>query len=101
MNGPAVVAKITAKPGRRDDLVAALREMLAHAETEPGTLEYKLHTDRADADVVWFYERYDSDEALAAHGTSDTMKRVGAGTRDLAAGRPEIFVLDVVGGKGF
>ena len=39
-------------------------------------------------------------EALTAHGTSDAFKALGAAVRDLAAGRPELTILDVVGGKG-
>jgi quinol monooxygenase YgiN len=98
---PAVIAKITAQPGKRDELVAGLQAALDNAETEPGTLAYVLHTDNADPDTVWFYERYDSQEALDAHRTSDAMKAVGLALRDVAAGRPEITVVTPVGGKGF
>ena len=59
MTGPAILAKITALPGKRDELVAALQAMLDHVENETGTLVYILHTDTGNDDVVWFYERYD------------------------------------------
>jgi quinol monooxygenase YgiN len=100
MSGPAVIAKITAQPGKRDELVSALQAIVAAVADEPGTIEYVMHTDANDPDLVWFYERYDSAEALQAHGSSETMKRVGADVRELAAARPELIMLDIVGGKG-
>ena len=100
MSGPAIIAKITAKPGKRDELIAGLQAALDNAEAEPGTLVYVLHTDNGDPDTVWFYERYDSQEGLDAHRTSDAMKAVGLELRDVAAGRPEITVVTPVSGKG-
>jgi quinol monooxygenase YgiN len=98
--GPALIAKITAQPGKRAELVDALQAMVDHVETEPGTLVYLMHTDTGDPDVVWFYERYESHEALQAHGTSETMQAVGAAVAGLVAAAPELIVLDIVGGKG-
>jgi quinol monooxygenase YgiN len=100
MSKVAVIAKIPAKPGKRDELVAALQAALDNAEGEADTLKYILHEDASDPDVVWFYELYTNQEALVAHGTSDAFKAIGASLRDLAAGRPELTMLKPVGGKG-
>lgn len=100
MSSPAIIAKITAQPGKRDDLVAALQAMVDATADEPGTVEYILHTDDADADLVWFYERYADGAAVEAHRTSDAMKAVGLAVRDLAAARPELTMVTVVSGKG-
>lgn len=100
MNGPALLAKITAQPGKRAELVAALQAMVEAVEAEPGTVQYVLHTDDANEDIVWFYERYADDAALQAHMTSEAMKQLGASMRDLAAGRPELTRLSLVSGKG-
>ena len=45
MTAPAIIAKITAQPGRRDELVAALQAMVDAVAEEPGTVQYVLHTD--------------------------------------------------------
>ena len=100
MSGPAVIAQITSKPGERDALTAVLRRLVGGTESEPGTLTYILHHDARDADVLWFYESYDSQEAFEAHGKSDTMKAVGPVLAPLLAGRPELTMLTVVAGKG-
>jgi quinol monooxygenase YgiN len=100
MSKVAVVAKITAAPGKRDELVTALAELVKATEDEPGTLIYALNTDKGNDDVVWFYELYTDDAALAAHSGSEAMKAVGRKLGGLVGGAPEITTLDVVGGKG-
>jgi quinol monooxygenase YgiN len=96
----AVIAKITALPGMRDEVVSALEEVVKATQDEPGTLFYAMNTDKADDNVVWFYEMYADDAALGAHSGSEAMKAAGAKLRDKAAGRPEIHLLEVVDGKG-
>jgi len=100
MANVAVIAKITALPGLRDEVVSVLSELVAAAKEEPGTLVYVMNIDKTDADVIWFYELYAGDEAFAAHGGSEAMKAVGGKLRDKAAGRPELHVLELVDGVG-
>jgi len=100
MSGPAVIAKLTSKPGERDALTEVLRKLVAGTEGEPGTVTYLLHHDAKDADTLWFYERYDSQEAFDTHGKSETMKSVGPELAPLLAGRPELTFLTLVAGKG-
>ncbi|GAC1375835.1 MAG: hypothetical protein NVSMB4_04270 [Acidimicrobiales bacterium] len=97
----AVIAKITALPGQRDEVVAVMNEIVMSAvKQEEGTLLYTLNLDKTNADVIWFYELYADDAALAAHGGSEAMKAAGGKLRDKAAGRPEITLLELVDGKG-
>jgi len=100
MSGPALLAKLTSKPGERDAITGVLQKLVDGAEDEPGTLVYILHHDAADENVVWFYERYDSQESFDAHGKSDVMKAVGPELAPFMAGRPELTFLSVIGGKG-
>jgi len=101
MAKPAILAKLTAQDGKRDELVAAFGRMLDHVRAnEAGTEVYVLHTDDVEPNVVWFYELYADDAALGAHSTSDTMKSVGKDLGPLLAGRPVITRLTPVSGKG-
>ena len=101
MSKVVVIAKITALEGKRDELAAAMGPMIDHVEAnEPDTLAYILNEDSADENVLWMYEEYTSQEALAAHGQSEAMKELGMALRPLAGGRPEITVLNPVRGKG-
>ena len=60
----AVLAKIPAQPGKRDELVKALEAAIDNANTEAGTLLYILHTDPKDENTVYFYELYTDQDAL-------------------------------------
>src|SRR5580658_3892949 len=99
MSKVAVIAKITALPGLRDEVAAVLSEVGKATEGEPGTLFYAMNLDSAEEDVIWFYEVYEDQAALAAHGGSEAMKAAGAKLRDKAAGRPELHFAELVGGK--
>ena len=96
----AVIAKITAQPGKRADVLAGMASMLTHVENEPGTLVYTLLEDQADADVIWVYEEYTDQAALDSHSTSDAMKALGGSIGPFLGGRPEIRILNIAGGKG-
>src|SRR5687768_11979404 len=96
----AMLAKLTAAEGKRDELVTVMSELVKAVEDEPGTLAYALHTDDADANVVWFYELYENEDALKAHGGSEAMRAVGGKLAGLVGGRPELIRVTPVAGKG-
>lgn len=96
----AVIAKITAADGKRDELAAGLQKMLPVVEGEDGTEIYALHADKNDENILWFYELYTDEGALAVHGSSDGMKETMGGLRDLFGARAEIIMLDPVAAKG-
>ncbi len=99
MSNIAVIAKITAQPGKRADVIAGMASMITHVASEPGTAVYTLLEDQADADVMWVYEEYTDQAALDAHSSSDAMKALGGSIGPFLAGRPELFFTSVAGGK--
>jgi quinol monooxygenase YgiN len=98
MSQIVLIAKITTQPGKRPEAVAAFQPLLDHAETEPGTLTYRLHEDANDADALWMYEVYADQAGLDAHRASDTMKTAGRALGQLLAGAPQLTYLSAVGG---
>ena len=100
MSKLAILAKITAQPGKREEVVAALSPMIQTATDEPGTEVYMLHTANDDPDVIWFYELYTDADAMKAHSGSPAMKEAGGRLAGLVAGRPEITVLTPQNGTG-
>jgi len=95
----SIVAKLPLRPGTRDEFVAAFSQMYPVVAEEEGTLTYTLHLDAKDEDLVWVYEMYASDEALAAHSGSDGMKAGLAAFGGFIAGRAELIRMIPVGGK--
>jgi quinol monooxygenase YgiN len=96
----AVIARIPAKPGQRDALIAALQPLVDAVDAEAGTLRYIVHTDVSDPDVVWFYEQYTDNDAFGAHGSSEAMKALGPAVGEFAGGKVDLHILAPVGGKG-
>jgi quinol monooxygenase YgiN len=92
-----VIAKLKVKPGSEAEFESAAREMIATVRTaEPGTLNYILHKNAKDASEFVYYEVYQDQAALDAHGKTDHMKAFGGKIGTLLAGRPEITVLSEV-----
>ena len=100
MSKVAVIAKLVAQAGKRDDLENALKTALDTASGEAGTLVYALHRDNKESDILWFYELYTDEDALKAHSSSDAFKALGPAIGAFLAGRPELHMLSPVGGKG-
>jgi quinol monooxygenase YgiN len=89
-----VVAFVTAKPGRRDEALAAFREVLPLVRAEAGCIEYQPTLDadgfgnvqtQAGADTFVVIETWESAEALKAHMATAHMKAYAAKTKDLLA----------------
>lgn len=96
-----MIAKLVAKEGQHDALVAAFAEVTPLvADGEPGTLIYAVHTDDNDPNAVWFYELYKDDAALAAHGGGEALKAVGPKLKGVLAAPPELMKMTPVGGTG-
>jgi quinol monooxygenase YgiN len=96
----AVIAKMVAAEGKRDELVAALEGLYGAVQDEAKTEVYALHADASDANTVWFYELYSDQDGLIAHGGSDAMKAAGSHFRDLLAAKPELHFLEPLKAKG-
>lgn len=101
MAKPALIAKMTAVEGKRDELVSTFQKMIDYVSgSEPGTEVYVLHTDDKNENVVWFYELYTDGAALKTHGGSEMMASMGPLLAPLLDGRPELSRLTPVAGKG-
>ena len=75
MSQVAVLARVRAKEGRADELIAAFRPLLEQVENEPGTLLYAMNRSKDDPDVFWCSELYADDDAFAAHSGSEAMAK--------------------------
>jgi quinol monooxygenase YgiN len=100
MSAVAVIAKIPCQPGTRDAVAAGMQAMLAHVESEPGTLHYVLHEDLGDADVLWVYEVYADQAALDVHSGSETMASLIGAIGGSLGGAPVLTIAKPIGGKG-
>jgi quinol monooxygenase YgiN len=91
-----VVAVITAKPGMREQILEAFRANMPTVHAEKGCIEYgpAVDADGAGAiqtkfgpDTFVVIEKWESLDALRAHGASPHMAAYAAKTRDMIASR--------------
>ena len=80
-----VIAILTAKPGKREEVLAAFRANMPAVHAEKGCIEY-------GPDTFVVIEKWQSLDHLKAHAASPHMAAYAAKTRDLLANR-EIHVL--------
>ena len=62
-----VIAYMRAASGKRDELRQALEALIEPTSQERGFVNYDLHQSLQDPDMFFFYENWESDEALDAH----------------------------------
>ena len=91
-----VIAVITAKPGKREEILAAFRANVPAVRAERGCIEYGAAVDAENAPPVqkkWgpdsflVIEKWESMQALQAHAAAPHMAAYGAKTRELIASR--------------
>jgi quinol monooxygenase YgiN len=91
-----VIAVITAKPGKRAEILAAFRANVPNVHAEKGCIEYGAAVDADPAlpfqkkwgdDSFLVIEKWESLEALKAHAAAPHMAAYGAKTRELIASR--------------
>jgi quinol monooxygenase YgiN len=86
----SVVAEITAKPGREDELRSLLLSVIEAVRQEEGCMQYDLHVSTKDPASFVFYENWKDADALKNHAGSAHMKAFGAKAADLVSGPARI-----------
>jgi quinol monooxygenase YgiN len=100
MSEIAYIVKLTAAEGKRDEALVTLGKLVDATESEPGTLQYVMHTDTTDPNAIWFYERYADAASFEAHATSTTMAEVVGALGGLLAGAADLRQVEIVRRKG-
>jgi quinol monooxygenase YgiN len=82
-----LIVKLTIVPGKRDEMIAILKESAADM---PGCLSYVVAKDLADENVVWVTEVWDS---AASHDASLSLPSV---TRSMPRIKPMLSSFDKI-----
>lgn len=100
MSQVAVIVKLKIKEGQRDAMTIAVMPGIETAKAESGTNIYVFHHDATDANVVWFYELYENQDAANLHMGSDAFKNWSKSLAHFVDGAPEFSFITPIGGKG-
>jgi quinol monooxygenase YgiN len=91
-----VIAIITAKPGQRETILAAIRANLPAVRAEKGCIEYGPAVDadgigsfqaKLGPDTLFVIEKWQDADALKAHAAAPHMAAYAAKVKDLVATR--------------
>jgi len=91
-----VIAVITAKPGKRDEILGHFRANVPAVKAEKGCIEYGATVDaegmgsfqtKFGPDTFVVVEKWESTDALKAHGAAPHMAAYAAKTKDHIASR--------------
>src|SRR5262245_43426472 len=91
-----VIAVITAKPGKREEILRHFRANVPNVHAERGCIEYGAAVDAENAlpvqtkwgaDTFLVIEKWESMDALKAHAAAPHMAAYGASTKELIASR--------------
>ena len=66
-----VVARMTAQPGKEQELRSALESLVEPTLAEDGCVNYDLHVAEDDPATFFFYENWEGEEKLQAHLAND------------------------------
>jgi len=90
-----IFTRLTAHPGRRDELVAVLDELATSTRAEPGNDVFVVHPARDEPDVVLGYEVFTDEQAVTDHRATDAVRRAREQLGDLLVEDPVItYALD-------
>lgn len=91
-----MIVKVTAKPGKRDDLIALMLDV-----TEmPGCLSYVVAADATEPDALWITEAWASKEQHSASLSLPAVQATIKKAMPLIAGMSAIATTTPVGGHG-
>jgi quinol monooxygenase YgiN len=82
----SVIAEVRAKPGKRDDLLAATLPLIHLVRSDPKNLVYFFQEDRENPGHFVFFEVFATKEDFEAHNNMPYVKEWFAKLPDLAEG---------------
>lgn len=90
-----IIAKLSVKPEKTKEFIAAAKEMIEKSNTESGCNFYQLYQDPYDNSKFVFVEEYKNQAAVDEHFAKDYFKAFGPKIADLVTGPAEIKIVSV------
>lgn len=90
-----VTAKITAKPGERNNIISKAKDLIKSTRLESGCISYDLYASTEDDDVLVMIEQWNNQDILDSHMQTEHFKAFGAAIEDILARDLDIDVYSV------
>lgn len=88
-----VIAKMTAKQSKIVETKALLQSLVAPTLKEEGCIQYDLHQEKPEEQVFFFYENWESREALEKHLANDHLADFKKKAQSLLEKPMEVFLM--------
>ena len=97
-----IAGTLVIDPAKRDEAIAAAKQMMKDTHAEPGNIAYAFSLDLEDESVIHLFEQWESQAALDLHFASPHMaafrqKIAGFGVREMNVQRFEIASVGPLG----
>lgn len=92
-----VAARMTAKPGKEDELRKTLKGLIEPTRAEAGCVQYDLHEEQGKPGSFLFFEKWTSKQALDEHLAMPYLKHLFSVAPQLIEGDPAIGLYDQIG----
>ena len=92
-----VIARALARAGKEEQLRNTLAGMLAPTRAEKGCRLYELYESNNNKGLFYFYEEWESQDALDRHTKTPHYKQLTQNVRDLLEGAFEVNILGSLG----
>jgi quinol monooxygenase YgiN len=99
-NHYALINKLTAKPGKREEVIRYLLESGKAFEDNAACILYLVYEDAQDPNVIWVEDLWTSEDEHAAALKQPELQPYISETVPLLEGMPEQTEVVPVGGKG-
>ncbi|MFD2262184.1 putative quinol monooxygenase [Lacibacterium aquatile] len=80
-----IIAKVQARPGHAETLLAAQQQLVVETLQEKGCLKYELHRSNEREGLVIFVESWETHADWQAHMTGEAMQRFQRSAGELIA----------------
>ena len=91
-----VLARITARPDKIEELTSILRCLVRETRKENGCISYQLLQNKADPGDFTFVEEWESDSAIDTHFITAHVQDAFSKAASLLAKEPDIRRYDVI-----
>ncbi len=87
-----VTAKIRAKIGEMDNIIAKSQDLIGSSRLDPGCINYNLYASTEDDNLLLMVEQWENIEVLQSHIQTEHFKAFGDAIEDILAGEMDISV---------
>ena len=90
-----VTAKITAKPGEKDEVISKAQNLIQSTRLESGCISYNLYNGTEDDNTLLMLEKWENQDMLNLHMQTEHFKAFNTDIENILAKEVEIAIYSI------